>query len=133
MLEQKTPNLWNYTRLLVILLLIAICCSVFWAMIYYFSRFQQPNFPSMWKIDIAVAQISCACAPTLYCMRRNFLCPYTMYLHCPWPFCTFHFEFLSAVRLGTDSFQQFNTDHFSTVITENKKIHNFQSRMDFNI
>lgn len=74
MLEQKTPNLWNYTRLLVILLLIAICCSVFWAMIYYFSRFQQPNFPSMWKIDIAVAQISCACTPTLL-YAQEFLVP----------------------------------------------------------
>lgn len=54
---------------------------------------------------------------------------------------TFHFGFLSVVRLGflsvvrlgTDSFQQFNTDHFSTVITENRKNHNLQSRMDFNI
>lgn len=134
MLEQKAPNLWNYTRLLVILLLLAICCSVFWATTYYFSRFQQPNFPfHMWKKDIAVAQISCACTPTLYCMGRNLLCPFTMYLYIYyvsihlsdglWPSDkgTFHFGFLSVVRLGTDSFQQFNTDHFSTVITENRK------------
>lgn len=87
-LNKKNPNFWNYTKLLVILLLLAICCSVFWAMTYYFSRFQKSNFPfHMWKKDIAVAQISCACTPTLYCMPgiccAHLLCIYTftMYLY----------------------------------------------------